>query len=77
VASWMCNGFSSIYFEQAATVFEHIWTDFGVTFMKRKDDGSLRYWGFTEELCGLHGLVLGEHRNEHGFVLPEWRISLL
>jgi hypothetical protein len=35
--------FSSIYFEQTDTVFEHTWTDFGVTFMKRKDDGLLRY----------------------------------
>jgi hypothetical protein len=52
--------FSSIYFGQTATVFEHTWTDFGVTFMKRKDDGLLRYWGLTKELCGLDKLVLAK-----------------
>jgi hypothetical protein len=67
VASRMCDVFSGIYFEQAATVFERTWTDFGVTFVKRKDDGSLRYW----ELCSHHRLVLSKHRNEHNFVLPE------
>jgi hypothetical protein len=36
---------SSIYFEQTATVFEHAWTDFSATFMKRKDDGLLRTIG--------------------------------
>jgi hypothetical protein len=59
VPSWMCNVFSDIYFEPA-TAFEHTWTDFGVTFMKKKDDGTLRYWGFTEDFCGLERLVLAK-----------------
>ena len=42
-----CVMFSLVYTSSKPPVFEHAWTDFGVTFIERKDDGSLRYWGFT------------------------------
>lgn len=63
------QSFSSTYFEQAATVFEHTWTDFGVTFMKRKDDGLLRSWGLTKELCGLDRLVFAKELRERSPML--------
>ena len=28
--------------------------------MKRNDEGKLRYWGFTEDFCGLERLVLAK-----------------
>jgi hypothetical protein len=28
--------------------------------MKRDDEGKLRYWGFTEDFCGLERLVLAK-----------------
>ena len=59
VPNWMCNVLSDIYFTPI-TEYEHTWTDFGVSFMKRQVDGSLRYWGFTEEFCGLERLVLAK-----------------
>jgi hypothetical protein len=57
VPSWMSN-VSLAYTSNKPPVFEHTWTDFGVTFMKRKDDGLLRYRRLTKELCGLDRLVL-------------------
>ena len=51
---------SLAYTSSKPPVSEHTWTDFSVTFMKRKDDGLLRYWGFTKELCGLDRLVLAK-----------------
>ena len=38
--------------------FEHTWGKEGVQFMKKKDGNKLRTSGFTEEFCGLDGLVL-------------------
>ena len=60
---WMCNIFSADYFDPI-TAFEHIWTDSGVSWMVKKDDGTLRYWGFTEDFCGLERIVLA--RDYHG-----------
>jgi hypothetical protein len=60
---WMCNIFSDVYFE-ANGQFEHSWATEGVQFMKEKDQGKLRTWGFTEEFCGLDRLVLA--RNVRG-----------
>jgi len=51
---------SSTYFEQTATIFEHAWTDFGVTFMKRKDDGLLRTTGNSQRNSAVSGLVLAK-----------------
>jgi hypothetical protein len=59
VPSWMCNVLSDIYFEPA-TAFEHTWMEFGVSFMQKKDDGVMRYWGFTEDFCGLERFVLAK-----------------
>lgn len=58
VPKWICNVFSDIYFEPINT-FEHTWTDFGVSFLK-KEDGQLNYWGFTEGFLGLERLVLAK-----------------
>lgn len=58
VPKWICNVFSDIYFEPINT-FEHTWTDFGVSFLK-KEDGQLKYWGFTEGFLGLERLVLAK-----------------
>ena len=57
VPKWICNVFSDIYFDINA--FEHTWTDFGVSFL-RKEDGKLNYWGFTEGFLGLERLVLAK-----------------
>ena len=62
VPSWICNIFSDVYFSPP-TSFEHTWTESGVCFMKRTEDGTLRSWGFTEEFCGLEKLALAkDHR---------------
>ena len=58
VPKWMCNVFSDIYFTPI-NAFEHTWTDFGVSFL-RKEDGQLKYWGFTEGFLGLERLVLAK-----------------
>ncbi len=60
----MCNVFSDIYFERGYGEFEHAWVKEGLQFRKRKEEGELRTWGFTEELCGLERLVLA--RNPKG-----------
>jgi hypothetical protein len=60
----MCNVFSDIYFEGGNGQFEHTWGREGVQFMKRKDEGKMRTWGFTEEFCGLDRLILA--RNMRG-----------
>ncbi len=57
----MCNVFSGIYFERGNGQFEHTWGKEGVQFMKRKDEGELRTWGFTEDFCGLERLVLARN----------------
>lgn len=56
--SWMCNVFSDVYFEQGNGKFEYTWGKEGIQFMKRKDGGELRTWGFTEDFCGLERLEL-------------------
>ena len=58
VPKWICNVFSDIYFTPI-NAFEHTWTDFGVSFL-RKEDGKLKYWGFTEGFLGLERLVLAK-----------------
>lgn len=58
VPKWICNIFSDVYFEPI-DAFEHTWTEFGVSFLK-KEDNSLKYWGFTEGFLGLERLVLGK-----------------
>lgn len=58
VPKWICNVFSDVYFEPT-DVFEHTWTDFGVSFLK-KEDGYLKYWGFTEGFLGLERVVLAK-----------------
>jgi hypothetical protein len=60
----MCNVFSDVYFDLRNGEFEHTWVTEGVQFMKKKDEGKLRTWGFTEEFCGLDKLVLA--RNVRG-----------
>lgn len=64
VPSWMCSVFSDVHFELGLGDFEHTWGAEGVQFMKKKDEGKLRTWGFTEEFCGLDRLVLA--RNMRG-----------
>jgi hypothetical protein len=55
----MCNILSDVYFE-AAIAFEYTWTELGISFMEMNNDGITRYWGFTEDLCGLERLDLGK-----------------
>jgi hypothetical protein len=55
---WFCNVFSDVFFEGLNGEFEHAWGTEGVQFMKKKDEGKLRTWGFTEEFCGLDRLML-------------------
>ena len=61
IPTWMCNVFSDVYFEGENGDFEHSWGKEGVQFMKRKDEGKLRTWGFTEDFCGLERLVLARN----------------
>jgi hypothetical protein len=58
VPKWICNVFSDVYFEPMND-FEHTWSDFGVSFLK-KENGQLNYWGFTEGFLGLERLVLSK-----------------
>ena len=58
VPDWICNVFSDVYFDGKNGGFEHTWISEGVQFKKRKGEGKLRNWGFTEEFCGLERLVL-------------------
>ena len=58
VPKWICNIFSDVYFEPI-DAFEHTWTEFGVSFL-RKEDHKLSYWGFTEGSLGLERLVLAK-----------------
>jgi hypothetical protein len=58
VPKWICIIFSNVYFEPI-NAFEHFWTEFGVSFLK-KENNSLKYWGFTEGFLGLERLVLGK-----------------
>ena len=44
VPHWLCNIFSDIHFG-SMTEYDYTWTDFGVTFLKKDEAGSLRYWG--------------------------------
>ena len=44
VPNWLCNIFSDTHFG-LMTEYEFTWTDFGVTFLKKDENGSLRYWG--------------------------------
>ena len=55
---WMCNVFSDIHFLGGTGVWEHSWTDRGVNFMKRRDDGQFISWAFTDQFLGLERLVL-------------------
>lgn len=62
VPDWLCNVISDIHFVPAKD-YEHTWTEFGVNFFKR-EKGTFRPWGYTENFCGLDRLVLS--RNPQG-----------
>ena len=58
VPSWICNIFSDIYF-LGQPLFEHTWTDKGVQFMRKAEDGStLKPWGYTTDFFGLEKLAV-------------------
>ena len=70
VPSWLCNIISDVYFEPISD-YEFTWTNFGVSFLK-KEGGSLRCWGLTENFCGLDKLVLAkEHHTSRSPMLED------
>ena len=70
VPSWLCNIFSDVFFHPANS-YLHNWTEFAVSFVKKKDGGSLRRWRFTEEFCGLERLVLAKGRKGRSPMLED------
>lgn len=61
VPSWVCNIFSDIYFP--GKPFDHIWSDNGIQFMRKKDDGTLKDWGYTTDFFGLERLMVLGSKN--------------
>ncbi|RMZ84031.1 hypothetical protein DV737_g1304, partial [Chaetothyriales sp. CBS 132003] len=56
VPSWLCNIVSDVYFVPV-NGYDHEWTGFNVSFRQKHGD-TWQPWGYTENFCGLHRLVL-------------------
>ncbi|RMD43251.1 hypothetical protein DV735_g1841, partial [Chaetothyriales sp. CBS 134920] len=56
IPSWLCNIVSDVFFVPIHA-YDHEWTGFDVSF-RHKDGDTWRPWGYTENFCGLHRLVL-------------------
>ncbi|RMZ90835.1 hypothetical protein DV736_g1940, partial [Chaetothyriales sp. CBS 134916] len=69
VPSWLCNIVSDVYFVPI-NGYDHEWTGFDVSFRHKSGD-KWRPWGYTENFCGLHRLVLSRRRRGRSPMLED------
>ncbi|RMZ79766.1 hypothetical protein DV738_g3165, partial [Chaetothyriales sp. CBS 135597] len=69
IPNWLCNIVSDVYFAPIHA-YDHEWMGFDVSF-RHKDGNTWRPWGYTENFCGLHRLVLSRRQRGRSPMLED------